>query len=58
MSLSHLSAIPVDTHVFQIAKNYLPELKNAKTVNKKIYSDIADKFRQIYGTHAGKLEML
>ncbi|XP_062712612.1 N-glycosylase/DNA lyase-like [Aedes albopictus] len=53
MSLGHLQAIPVDTHVFQIARNYLPHLAKCKTVSAKMYGEIGDKFREIYGEKAG-----
>lgn len=53
MSLNHLQAIPVDTHVFQIARNYLPHLAKCKTVTGKMYGEIGDKFREIYGSKAG-----
>lgn len=54
MSLNHLEAIPVDVHVFQIAsKHYLPKLSQSKSVTSKIYKEIGDKFREIYGEYAG-----
>ncbi|XKL67428.1 hypothetical protein PGB90_002919 [Kerria lacca] len=54
MSLDHLEAIPVDTHVFQIAtKYYLPHLKNVKSVTDRIYNEIGDHFRSLYGKYAG-----
>lgn len=54
MSLGHLQAIPVDTHVYQIAKRfYLPKLANNKTVTEKIYNEIGDHFRELYGPLAG-----
>lgn len=54
MSMNHLSAVPVDTHVFQIAaRDYLPELRGVKTVTNKVYKKIADHFRQLYGERAG-----
>jgi N-glycosylase/DNA lyase len=53
MSLNHLQAIPVDTHVFQIAQHYLPHLSKLKTVTGKAYTEIGDKFREIYGQRAG-----
>jgi N-glycosylase/DNA lyase len=38
MSLNHLNAIPVDTHVHQIAaNNYLPELKKNKSLTDRHY---------------------
>jgi N-glycosylase/DNA lyase len=53
MSLNHLQAIPVDTHVFQIAQHYLPHIAKLKTVTGKAYTEIGDKFREIYGQRAG-----
>ncbi|XP_058448488.1 N-glycosylase/DNA lyase [Malaya genurostris] len=53
MSLNHLQAIPVDTHVFQIARNYLPHLGRGKNITGKMYVEIGDKFRDIYGPLAG-----
>ncbi|CAG0914477.1 unnamed protein product [Notodromas monacha] len=54
MSLDHLEAVPVDTHVFQIAaRDYLPELRGTKTVTSRIYSLIGDHFRDLYGLQAG-----
>ncbi|KAJ6633225.1 N-glycosylase/DNA lyase [Pseudolycoriella hygida] len=54
MSLNHLQAIPVDTHVYQIAKlHYLPKLKDVKNVTPKVYNEIGDKFREVYGSSAG-----
>lgn len=54
MSLNHLQAIPVDTHVFQIAvTNYMPDLKKTKSITPRIYTEIGDKFRDVYGPLAG-----
>lgn len=54
MSLGHLQAIPVDTHIYQIAKRlYMPKLPNNKTVTEKVYNDIGDHFRSIFGPLAG-----
>ncbi|CAH1116988.1 unnamed protein product [Phaedon cochleariae] len=54
MSLGHLESIPVDTHVYQIAKRfYMPKLANNKTVTDKIYNEIGDHFRKLYGPLAG-----
>lgn len=54
MSLNHLQAIPVDTHVYQItARNYMKNLKKQKTVTDKIYNEIGDYFRNLYGPLAG-----
>ncbi|KAK9869124.1 hypothetical protein WA026_002881 [Henosepilachna vigintioctopunctata] len=54
MSLGHLEALPVDTHVYQIAsKFYMPQLSTRKTVTDKIYNDIGNHFRELYGPLAG-----
>lgn len=54
MSLSHLQAIPVDTHVFKIAaQHYIQNLGSIKSVTPKIYSQIGDRFREVYGPLAG-----
>lgn len=52
--MGHLNAIPVDTHVFQIAaRDYLPHLRSCKSLTKKVYSEIADHFRAVFGEYAG-----
>lgn len=54
MSLDKPNAIPVDTHMFQIAaKSYLPHLKGCKSVTDKVYWEIGDHFRSLYGDYAG-----
>ncbi|GBP00584.1 hypothetical protein EVAR_76879_1 [Eumeta japonica] len=54
MSLKHLESVPIDTHVYQIAaKNYLPHLKGKKNVSEKMYKEIGDHFRELYGPLAG-----
>ncbi|XP_058985760.1 N-glycosylase/DNA lyase-like [Musca domestica] len=54
MSLNHLESVPIDTHIFKIAQSvYMPQLKNVKAVTPKIYEEIAENFRNIYGPYAG-----
>ncbi|XP_073830971.1 8-oxoguanine DNA glycosylase [Musca autumnalis] len=54
MSLNHLESVPIDTHIFKVAQSaYMPQLKNVKAVTPKIYEEIADNFRNIYGPYAG-----
>ncbi|GAB0092957.1 N-glycosylase/DNA lyase [Sergentomyia squamirostris] len=54
MSLDHLQAIPVDTHVYQIAGAfYLKKLPKTKSVTTRVYMEIGDELRRIYGPFAG-----
>lgn len=53
MSLNHLSAVPVDTHVIQIAKHYLPEVENLKSMTPTLYRKIGNEFRNVYGEYSG-----
>lgn len=53
-ALNHLETIPVDTHVFQIAKRYyLPHLSSKKSVTAKAYSEIGTCFRNTFGHYSG-----
>lgn len=53
MSLNHLSAVPVDTHIIQIAKHYLPEVANVKNLTPTLYKKIGNEFRRVYGDYSG-----
>lgn len=54
MSLNHLEAIPVDTHVLKIAnEHYLTKRPQTKSMTPKLYNEIGDVFRDIYGPLAG-----
>lgn len=54
MSLSFLQAVPVDTHIIQIAKNYLPDLpEKLKSMTLLNYRKIGNAFRDAYGDKAG-----
>lgn len=54
MSLNHLEAIPVDTHVLKIATEYyLPRERQTKSMTPKLYAEIGDAFRTVYGPLAG-----
>ena len=53
MSLDQNLAIPVDTHMHQIAIRYLPHLKAKKTVTDKVYREISGHFQKLYGPYAG-----
>jgi len=55
-SLDKLDAVPIDTHVWQIAcRDYaslLPALTN-KSLNKRVYTQVGDFFRGRFGALAG-----
>lgn len=53
MSLNHLCAVPVDTHIIQIAKHYLPEVANIKNMTPTLYRKIGNEFRRVYGEFSG-----
>lgn len=53
MSLNQLSAVPVDTHIIQIAKHYLPEVGNPKSLTPTLYRKIGNEFRRVYGEFSG-----
>ena len=55
MSLDKVGAIPVDTHVWQIAlQDYkLKKISSVKSLNATNYKAIGDLFRSIFGEYAG-----
>lgn len=54
MSFNFLEAIPVDTHIIQIASHYVPEISSKmKSMNLTTYRKIGDAFRKVYGDKAG-----
>ena len=53
-SLDQTGAIPVDTHVWQIAcRDFDVNLVNAKSLTPKIYNRVGELFRGRFGMHAG-----
>ncbi|XP_067641598.1 N-glycosylase/DNA lyase isoform X2 [Eurosta solidaginis] len=55
MSLGHLEAVPIDTHIYKIAQAFYmkEELAKVKAVTPRIYDEIANHFRTVYGPYAG-----
>lgn len=55
MSLDKADAVPVDTHVWQIAKRDYKCAAGSgqKTLTDKVHRDIGDFFRQLWGPYAG-----
>jgi len=48
MSMDQYSVIPVDVHVWNIAKRYMPHL-TTKTLTKSVYEQVGDYFRDKFG---------
>ncbi|XP_071495777.1 N-glycosylase/DNA lyase-like [Diadema antillarum] len=54
MSLDKREAIPVDTHVWQIAaRDYMTSLQKTKSLTDRTYREIGDFFRELFGEYAG-----
>ncbi|KAI9484198.1 MAG: DNA glycosylase [Benjaminiella poitrasii] len=53
MSLDHSESIPVDTHVWQIALKDYGFNKRAKTLNSKLYDEVGEHFRLLFGKFSG-----
>lgn len=53
MSLGYSEAIPVDTHIHQVAVQYMPHLSKQKSLTDKSYDDITAHFRTLHGRYAG-----
>ncbi|XP_065408921.1 N-glycosylase/DNA lyase isoform X3 [Chrysemys picta bellii] len=55
MALDKAEAVPVDTHVWQIARrDYSLELgSGARSVTMRVHSELGDFFRQLWGPYAG-----
>ena len=53
MALNFLEAVPVDTHIIQVAQHYIPEVTKVKSMKLKLYRKIGDTFRSVYGSKAG-----
>ncbi|KAL7629266.1 8-oxoguanine glycosylase ogg1 [Parahypoxylon ruwenzoriense] len=54
MGLGWAEAVPIDTHVWQIAqRDYNFGKVKTKTFSKAMYDSVGDHFREIWGQHAG-----
>lgn len=55
MSLDQLSSVPIDTHIWRIARERykFSSSKQLTNLNDKIYKEIGDKFREMFGEKAG-----
>jgi N-glycosylase/DNA lyase len=56
-ALDRLDCIPVDTHVWAIAKKFyksqMKQSKNLSSLTDKVYADIGDTLRNVFGPQAG-----
>ena len=53
MALDQPSAIPVDTHVWQIACRDYGLAKSGKSLTPRLYKKVGDHFRSLFGEYAG-----
>jgi len=53
MSLDQPGSVPVDTHMLNIAKRYLPHLATQKTITGKVHKEVGEHFRSLLGPWAG-----
>lgn len=55
MSMDQLSSVPIDTHIWRIARERykFSSSKQLMNMNDKIYKEIGDKFRELFGEKAG-----
>ena len=53
MSMDHPESIPVDTHVWQIALRDYGFSKKGKTLNSKLYLEVGNHFRLLFGDYSG-----
>ncbi|CAL1530552.1 unnamed protein product [Lymnaea stagnalis] len=54
MSLDKPEALPVDTHVWQITmRHYMAKLQTTKSLTPKLYNEIGDFYRELWGPYAG-----
>lgn len=54
MSLDKHEAVPVDTHVWQITtKHYMTSQLKSKSLTSKVYKQIGDHYRCLFGKYAG-----
>ena len=53
-SLDKYGAIPVDTHVWDLAVNYYkPELREAKSLTPRVMAQVEEAFAETFGDHCG-----
>jgi len=53
MSIDQPGSVPVDTHMLNIAKRYLPHLATQKTITAKTHKEVGEHFRSLLGPWAG-----
>lgn len=51
--LGQVDAVPIDTHLWQIAKSHYPNMPRTATLTLSAYCAIGDRFRNIFGPMAG-----
>lgn len=51
--LNQMCAVPIDTHIWQIAKKHYKGMPGTKSLTIKAYKAIGEKFRSVFGPFAG-----
>lgn len=51
--LGHMDAVPIDTHIWRVARTKYRGMPTGTSLTLKTYSAIGDRFRQIFGSKAG-----
>jgi N-glycosylase/DNA lyase len=51
--LGQFSSVPVDTHIWKVARTFYTGMPSGKSLTLRVYTAIGDRFRMIFGPHAG-----
>jgi N-glycosylase/DNA lyase len=51
--LGQMSSVPIDTHIWKMAKSCYTGMPSGKSLTHRVYNSIGDRFRAIFGPYAG-----
>jgi N-glycosylase/DNA lyase len=51
--LAQMMAVPIDTHIWKVARTHYGSMPSGQTLTLKVYKTIGDRFRNIFGSKAG-----
>jgi N-glycosylase/DNA lyase len=52
-ALDKSHVVPVDTHVWKLAVDYMPHLADSKSLTPRVYNSVLEHFEDKFGSHAG-----